>query len=483
MYSPKQKSKENISRAAANSVGQRKSSTVQTSAFIDNRPKNSSLTEQSADTRTVDTGSHSSKPVQRKVALMEEQIIYDKDTTKGQEEFQNKMYQDQYKRVFDNKNELENYTKGKTDYLGLVKNSWVRLDPKKFYIFGETHNDPAGATPDIIIGLNNKRYVYEPFNAVDDLTESGMPMPNTTKSMQDPAIHAPELVNHLGEIDPTMEDIVLKLAPLLAVLIKFPVENSEKGDDYWHASNTAAKYVNRAVLVAQDISKWDKQTEASQAIADYYEKNSEQLDMAKGLFDKDPSNTGIASYTKFCDKKMLIVFAQLFWNWMPEHVQAKANKHKDEGLAKKGKELAKSDPEEVFTPEHPINAIREREMIKNLIRGRGQGALLGGLGFEHYNNLKKQGLLGKLSDQSHILPGWIAESGQSQNQAYDKVDLHEVGKHSAKEESVETTDVKTLFLRWVTEQGGKLNENDMMIVNEMISKEKTLKELQEWYDD
>lgn len=316
---------------------------------------------------------------------------------------------DSTKRIFNDTTEVEEYANGKTDYIGDVKPFnknifWYRLPPTDLTVLGEYHHNPDGNVEDVIIGLNTKRFMYEPFHEFKEMKPSTGSI--GTGSSTKTALQSNEQKYRVGPLadytnfSPALENIVIKAFTGVSMYKTFL---GSKSDVQW-ASRKAitdysfgeriALYFSFAVHVASDIADYTFPAKATKeshyikfgrSLQTHYKKNKTILDAFSTSKDAD-TLIGIADmYKTFksSEQKVLTEFADIFEKFAAGYIEELGTVTGNADLTKEGEKLFKKKTKDLdsFSP------ARE-EIIKERVKIAKAGKyLIAGMGDAHHTNL------------------------------------------------------------------------------------------------
>ncbi|MGB3074847.1 MAG: DUF4157 domain-containing protein [Chitinophagales bacterium] len=316
---------------------------------------------------------------------------------------------DATKRVFNDTPEVENYANGATDYIGDVKPLnkkifWYRLPANDLTVLGEQHNNPEGNVEDIIIGLDTKRFMYEPFHEFQEIQPlkgsiGAGTNTNTTLLTNEQKYRVGPLADYV-HFSPALENIVIKAFTGASMYKEFLGSKSDaqwasrKVDTDYSFGDRIALYFSFAIHVASDIadytfpaknSKESHYIKFGRLLQTHYKKNKTILDAFSAIKDAD-NLIGIAElYKKFKspEKKIYSDFADIFEKFAAGYIEELGVTMGNTDLTKEGEKLFKKKTKDLdsFSP------ARE-EIIKERVKIAKAGKyLIAGMGDAHHTNL------------------------------------------------------------------------------------------------
>lgn len=374
-------------------------------------------------------------PIQRKSALLKEQKVVEPSNFFSlgirQSSALPGLINDNIKRIFADKDEMNAYITGQTDYIGDVKNKWVRLDTG-FTVMGETHGNSAGTVEDVIVGTRCRRFLYEPFNEMEDLSNSSRGGSwRTPQLTQD--LNTSKNLEQTGQqayLSPELENVVFKLANVWYELPKF-VSNcrSDERDDWEYDgdfySERVSHYTRLAILVARDVASWNvSDGSVPDKFGKHYLQNQTLFDTMvhrKGRDKRvylhemcpDPLSSG--------DLTALEKFASLGYMWMANYTYLLGAKKKDKTLMGFGKQMRENTEWQNEYPreKHPAYEAREHIMLQKLAAAKSSGYILAGMGDAHREDLEKTH--GSYADKWVKVTDFIRSSGDISEKVFDRL--------------------------------------------------------------
>lgn len=344
------------------------------------------------------------------------------------------LIKDKVKRVFTGAAEMEAYANGKVDYIGDVRTAsgktfWYRLPENRLTVLGEYHNDRKGNAEDVIVGLNTKRYKYEPINELAAISPIIRKNASTKKRLD----KAHKTLAVAGLVDPVfdraLENIVIKAMTGAAIvrneyIANNPAMMSLRARKEWKGRRSKSKYsygertalyMSFAIHISKDLAQKKlpapKFIESSliktaRALKKFYDANKAVLDKFKK--DKDASDLiGIYELTKpgkFKNLSVLKDFTIAFHKYGADYINQLGMDSKNKKLETEGKALAGNLNAQIddFSPAREAimwQKVQEAEKGKFLIVGMGDlhrinmTSTLDGAGIPHAEvkaSLKKQ---------------------------------------------------------------------------------------------
>ncbi len=327
------------------------------------------------------------------------------------------LIQDNTRRVFDSVAELEGYANGQTDFIGDVQTSsagtfWYRLPENDLTILGEQHHNPRGNVPDVIVGLQTSRFMYEPiheFTSVSPLDSSQIGSGTQTRTRQIEGGLAVGSMIDRANFDPHLENIVIKGLTGASIarnefIASNPSSMSAAEIQTWSGRPTTsdysigervALYLSMAIHIASDISQYNFGPEiliesnyynSARHLAEFYLTNLSVLDAFMTVKDNDDliGIYELTAHNNFADLQTINDFTIVFHEYGSRYIEQLGAQVGNVSLETAGTALSGNLAATLTT----FSAPREEIMWERIQHANSSNYLIVGMGDAHRQNLE-----------------------------------------------------------------------------------------------